>query len=196
MFARGCHVIITRLSVAMPVAAALAVASGAAAQDAKDPARAAALAAYDRIATVLQSPRCLNCHPRGDRPTQADDRHVHGMNVQRGPDNTGVAAMRCATCHQAHNNDLAGVPGAPHWHLAPRSMGWAGLTKGEQCRALLDPRNNGGRGVAELVAHMTGDALVLWAWAPGRGRTPPPLSADEMKTALAQWAAAGAPCPE
>jgi hypothetical protein len=34
------------------------------------------VAAFERIATVLQSPRCLNCHPRGDRPAQGDDRHT------------------------------------------------------------------------------------------------------------------------
>src|SRR5262249_1588233 len=75
----------------------------------------AGLAAFDRIATVLQSPRCLNCHPRGDRPGQGNDRQTHLMNVQRGPDDKGLPAMRCATCHQGHNNDRAGVPGAPHW---------------------------------------------------------------------------------
>jgi hypothetical protein len=186
-----------RLLLSLLALALAGLLSSALAQQGKDaPARVAALAAYDRVATVLQSPRCLNCHPRGDRPTQADDRHVHGTNVQRGPDSTGVAAMRCSTCHQTRNNDFAGVPGAPHWHLAPRSMGWTGLSKGEQCRTLLDRNNNGGRGVPELVAHMTGDALVLWAWSPGHGRTPPPLSLAEMKTALEQWAAGGAPCPE
>jgi hypothetical protein len=35
------------------------------------------VAAFERIATVLQSPCCLNCHPRGDRPAQGDARHTH-----------------------------------------------------------------------------------------------------------------------
>jgi len=151
--------------------------------------------AFDPIATVLQGPRCLNCHPRGDRPKQGDDRHIHLMNVQRGTEDAGVPAMRCVTCHQARNNDMAGIPGAPHWHLAPVSMGWDGLSKGELCRTLLDPSKNGGRGVADLVQHMTGDALVQWAWNPGRGRTLPTLSVDDFKAALEQWAAVGAPCP-
>jgi hypothetical protein len=73
-----------------------------------------ALAAYDRIASVLQGPRCLNCHPRGDRPTQGDDRHTHLMNVQRGAGSNGMPAMRCSACHQARNNDTVGIPGAPH----------------------------------------------------------------------------------
>jgi hypothetical protein len=153
------------------------------------------LDAFERVATVLQGPRCLNCHPRGDRPKQGDDRHVHLMNVQRGTESMGVAAMRCVTCHQARNNDMAGIPGAPHWHLAPASMGWDGVSKGELCRTLLDPSKNGGRSVAALVQHMTGDELVLWAWNPGRGRTPPALSVNDFKAVLEQWAAAGAPCP-
>jgi hypothetical protein len=154
------------------------------------------LAAYDRIVSVLQSPRCLNCHPRGDRPTQGDDRHTHLMNVQRGADGNGRPAMRCSTCHQDHNNDIAGIPGAPHWHLAPASMGWVGLSKAELCRTLLDRRKNGGRSVAGLVTHMSGgDALVSYAWNPGGKRSPPPLSIVELKAALERWAAAGTPCP-
>src|SRR5215470_7757742 len=127
-----------------------------AAQDRQAPPATHDPALFDPIATVLQGPRCLNCHPRGDRPKQGDDRHVHLMNVQRGTENMGVAAMRCATCHQARNNDMAGIPGAPQWHLAPASMGWDGLSKGELCRTLLDPSKNGGRSVAALVQHMTG----------------------------------------
>jgi hypothetical protein len=153
------------------------------------------LTAFERIAAVLQSPRCLNCHPRGDRPTQGDDRHVHLMNVQRGAEGKGLPAMLCTTCHQGRNNDAAGVPGAPHWHLAPRSMGWTGLSIAELCRTILDPTKNGGRSVADLVAHMTTDKLVLWAWQPGRGRSPPPVSPQDLKAALDLWAMGGAPCP-
>ena len=153
------------------------------------------LQAYDRIASVLQSPRCINCHPSNNRPAQGDDRHVHLFNVQRGDQDKGVPAMRCSTCHQAHNNDMAGVPGALHWQLAPASMGWVGLSKAELCLTLLDRRKNGNRSVADLVTHMTNDTLVLWAWNPGRGRTPPPLSFEAFKLALDQWAKAGATCP-
>ena len=154
-------------------------------------------ALFKAIAAVLQSPRCINCHPRGDRPTQGDDRHTHLMNVQRGADGNGVPAMRCSTCHQAHNNAALGIPGAPGWHLAPASMGWVGLSEGDLCRTLLDRRKNGGRSVADLVNHMTGgDALVTYAWNPGGQRTPPPLSVDALKAAVDAWAAAGAPCPK
>jgi hypothetical protein len=153
------------------------------------------IGAFERIASVLQSPRCMNCHPRGDRPSQGDDGHTHHTNVQRGPNNRGLPAMACATCHQEHNNDRVGVPGAPHWHLAPKSMGWTGLSLGDLCRTLLDPKKNGGRSVAALVTHMTTDELVLWAWQAGAGRSPPPLSRNDLRIALDLWAKAGAPCP-
>jgi hypothetical protein len=160
------------------------------------PQAAGADIAFARIASVLQSPRCINCHPRDDRPTQGDDRRIHGMNVQRGADGNGMPAMRCSTCHQEHNNDVAGVPGARHWHLAPATMGWVGLSKAALCRTLLDRKKNGGRSVADLITHITGDKLVGWAWDPGARRSPPPVAMADLKTALDAWALAGAPCPK
>lgn len=165
-------------------------------QNSKGLLNTAGLLAFERVASVLESPRCMNCHPRGDRPFQGNDRHVHLMNVQRGPANKGLPAMACSTCHQTRNNDAAGVPGAPHWQLAPKSMGWTGLSRGELCRTLLDRSKNGGRTPAALVKHMTQDELVLWAWAPGVGRTPPPVTMAEMKSALEAWVSAGSPCPQ
>ena len=34
-------------------------------------------ALFSEIAKVLNSPRCINCHPSGDRPTQGYDLHPH-----------------------------------------------------------------------------------------------------------------------
>ena len=98
---------------------------------------------FTEIAKVLTHPRCLNCHPRDDRPRQgnADAIRLHQgtsqMNVQRGPDGHGITAQKCTTCHREANSVAAGVPGAPNWHLAPLSMGWQGLTTAEQCRTLI-----------------------------------------------------------
>jgi hypothetical protein len=150
--------------------------------------------AFARIAEVLRHPRCMNCHPVGDSPRQTDNRHLHRMLVARGPDDGGTPAMRCATCHQTVNTADGRVPGAPRWHLAPRSMGWDGLSDGELCRALKDPKRNGGRSVPALVQHMTSDALVQWAWNPGP-RTVPPLTQSDFHETVKRWAATGAPCP-
>src|SRR6267143_765464 len=53
---------------------------------------------FRKMAAVMQHPRCLNCHPRGDQPTQGTDMHTHVMNVWRGLDNHGAVAMKCAAC--------------------------------------------------------------------------------------------------
>jgi hypothetical protein len=150
--------------------------------------------AFARIAEVLRHPRCMNCHPAGDAPRQTDDRHLHRMLVARGPDDRGTPTMRCATCHQTVNTADGQVPGAPHWHLAPRSMGWEGLSDGALCRALKDPKRNGNRSLPSLVQHMTSDALVQWAWNPG-ARSLPPLSQHEFHETVKRWAATGAGCP-
>ena len=152
------------------------------------------LRGFGRIAEVLRHPRCLNCHPSGDAPRQTDARHRHRMLVTRGPDGLGTPAMRCTTCHQGVNTADGRVPGAPGWHLAPRSMGWEGLADGELCRTLKDPRRNGRKTVPALVQHMTRDALVQWAWSPG-DRTTPPLSQYEFHATVRRWAGTGAACP-
>ena len=148
-------------------------------------------ALFGPIASVLQSRRCIGCHPRGDRPTQGDDQHYHLMNVQRGTDGNGMPGMRCNTCHQQHNNEAAGIPGGPGWQMAPKSMGWTGLSHGQLCRTLLDRHKNGGRTASDLVNHML-EAEQNYAWVPGGEPKPAALSVDELE----QWVAAGAPCPK
>ena len=151
--------------------------------------------AFDTVISVLTSPRCINCHPTGDRPRQRDDQIFHLFNVTRGEDNHGGPIQTCDTCHHEENNEYSNVPGAPHWGLAPKSMGWYGLTDIEIAEVLLDPEMNGGRSHEDLLHHMSEDALVLWAWDPGNGRTPPPVSHDEFVDALEIWFEAGAPIP-
>jgi hypothetical protein len=155
----------------------------------KDPA-----ALFDPIQSVLHSPRCMNCHTGADYPRQGEDNHRHTQNVQRGPADRGLPAMLCLSCHQAANQSR--VPGAPNWHLAPVSMGWAGLTDAQLCRQLQDPARNGGRHTAdEVIGHMRSDPLVQWAWTPGADRKTPPLDYPAFLQALEQWAAQGMPCP-
>src|ERR1700758_671588 len=58
-------------------------------------ARSAAL--FTEAGKVLTHPRCVNCHPAGDRPRQGDVRRLHQPPVARGDDGFGVPAMRCPT---------------------------------------------------------------------------------------------------
>jgi hypothetical protein len=150
---------------------------------------------FTPIATVLRDPRCMNCHPVGDRPRQGDDRHFHLQNVTRGPDDLGFVNLRCTACHRDENNAYSGVPGAPAWHLAPLSMGWEGLNDAQLCTVLKDKSKNGGRDVAALVEHMSHDKVVLWGWRPGGKRKPVSTPHDEFVKQLKAWAGAGAPCP-
>jgi len=160
-------------------------------------------AAFAEIVTVLQSPRCENCHTDAAHPypRQGDDRHRHMFNVARGPDGNGAAGLHCSTCHRAQNNTASGVPGAKGWHLAPLSMAWEGLSAKEICHELLDLRRNGGRTPAQLMAHFAHEPLVLWSWSPGtdhagRARSTPPLSHEQLMAAVKQWIDNGTACPE
>src|SRR5262245_26039668 len=76
---------------------------------------------FDAVASVLQHPRCLNCHTNTEFPRQSDARLRHAQYVMRGDDGTGVAAMHCQTCHPSGNHER--VPGAAGWHMPPLSMG-------------------------------------------------------------------------
>jgi hypothetical protein len=158
-----------------------------------DPAtRSAAL--FVEAGKVLQHPRCLNCHPDGDRPSQGTG-YPHQPAVQRGADGLGVTAMRCKTCHQTANFDPGRVPGNPQWRLAPASMAWQQRSLAEICAQLKDPTRNGGHGLAEIVEHMARDSLVGWAWSPGADRQPAPGTQAAFGALVKAWADSGAACP-
>jgi len=145
---------------------------------------------------VLQHPRCLNCHPAGDRPTQTDTMRPHLPRIVRGEDGHGPPGLPCSACHPRANFDAAGVPGHPDWHLAPESMAWQGRSLGQICTQIKDPARNGGRDLPALLRHMSEDGLVGWAWAPGAGRTPAPGTQAEFGALLRAWADSGAHCPQ
>ncbi|HJY75675.1 MAG TPA: hypothetical protein VKE95_03540 [Burkholderiales bacterium] len=160
---------------------------------------------WEKIESVLTHPRCINCHTVTAFPTQGDDRHRHQFGVARGEDNKGAGGLRCPACHQEKNQEN-GIPGAPGWHLAPRSMGWEAAPgvamKGPRlCRTLLDRTKNGGMTAAQMEGHFETEPLVLWAWNPGsdlqgRRREPPPVPHAEFMQAVREWLRARAPCPK
>jgi hypothetical protein len=156
-------------------------------------ARSAAL--FTEAGKVLTSARCVNCHPAGDRPLQGETHRLHQPPVTRGVDGFGTVSMRCASCHQGRNFDAAGVPGNPHWHLAPREMAWQDKTLAEICNQIKDPARNGGRSLQQILTHMATDSLVGWAWAPGFGRKPAPGTQQELGALIDAWVKTGAACP-
>jgi hypothetical protein len=157
--------------------------------------QARSVAISTELGKVLTHPRCVNCHPAGDRPRQGDEGRLHQPPVARGPDGHGLPALRCSACHQQANFDPGRMPGHPEWHLAPREMAWEGKTLGEICNQLKDPARNGGRKVEDLIHHIGTDTLVGWAWAPGFGRTPAPGTQSQAGALVEAWVKTGAACP-
>jgi hypothetical protein len=166
------------------------------------PAAEAGLVAFETVRSVLQHPRCQNCHPRGDTPLQGDDGRLHNQNVLRGPDGHGMVGERCTTCHGPLN-----PPDSYGEHAPPGvSTGWrmpkpeqrlvfVGVAPGALCEQIKDPARNGGKDMAALREHLD-DPLVTWAWNPGFGRKPPAVSRQAFLDAWTTWANAGAPCPK
>jgi hypothetical protein len=154
-----------------------------------------AVAIFNEAGKVIQHPRCVNCHPAGNRPLQGDDSHPHQPLVVRGVDNFGAIGMRCTTCHGPANFDPGGVPGNPKWHLAPIEMAWVGKSLGEICVQIKDKERNGGMSMEELIHHMAEDDLVGWGWNPGAGRQPAPGTQKEFGALIKAWVDNGAACP-
>lgn len=162
-------------------------------------ARSAAL--FAEAGRVIESPRCLNCHPQGRSPTQGDDLHPHVPFIEAGMAGQGRPGLPCASCHQTENVRTHGatietIPGHPHWSLAPHSMVWQGLSLSEICRQIKDPARNGGRSLAQIHEHLAHDTLVGWAWRPGAGRKPAPGTQEAFGELIAAWIATGAACPK
>jgi hypothetical protein len=153
------------------------------------------IALFVEAGKVFQHPRCRNCHPGDDRPRQGEEGLPHQPAVQRGADGLGAPGLRCPACHQDANYDAVGIPGLTGWNLAPASMGLRGLPLAGICVQLKDPDKNGSRSLDDLVAHVKNDPLVIWAWAPGKGRRPPPGTHGTFAALIQAWAETGARCP-
>ncbi len=173
------------------VVSALAVAQGGDKAD-------AAKKAFVDVARVLQSPRCMNCHPSGNAPLQTDASTAHKQNISRA---SVAAGVPCSTCHQEKNSEAVGVDGGPPggkgWNLPPAEMPmvFQGKTVTALCEQLKDPERNGHRTLAQLVEHVEHEPLVLWGWAPGGKRTLPPMSHDAFVDAVKTWVAGEGACP-
>lgn len=154
------------------------------------------VALFQEAGKVIQSPRCMNCHPASDRPTQTDRMRPHIPLVIRGEGGVGAASgLACATCHHEKNFDAANVPGNPVWALAPAEMAWQGKTLAQICVQIKDKNRNGGKDLEALVKHMAEDELVGWGWHPGGDRTPAPGTQKQFGELIRAWVDSGAACP-
>jgi len=73
-------------------------------------------------------------------------------------------------------------------------MAWLGLNDRQLCRAILDPKTNGGMSPDRLASHMETDPRVLWSWNPGPGRGAPSMSHREFVGLIRTWIEKGAAC--
>jgi len=162
--------------------------------------RAAGLEAFETVRSVIQHPRCQNCHAPGDAPLEGDDGHVHGENVLRGPTGHGVAGAECSKCHGPSNPRSAfgmdAGPGKPRdWRMPPPgAFIFVGVAPRALCKQLQNPELNGHKDKVALRNHIDAP-LVSWSWAPGFGLSPVSTSRDRYISAWDTWMAAGAPCP-
>jgi len=160
-------------------------------------------ALFAEAAKVITSPRCMNCHPAGDHPTQGDDWHPHDPPVERGASGDGVPGAPCQACHLSRTVDLfpgavasyQSIPGHLRWELAPLEMAWQGKSTAEICRQLKDKSRNGGRDLAMLHEHVAKDDLVAYGWLPGKGRVPAPGTQQLAGELVQAWIDTGAECP-
>jgi hypothetical protein len=187
-----CHQTSAQTHAAQPLATELQPVPG---FDAIADRRARSMALFTEAGKVLQHPRCMNCHPATERPTQTDRMRPHRPFVVRGADGHGAAGMPCTACHHAGNFDAGHIPGHRDWHLAPATMAWQERSLAQVCSQIKDRARNGGRDLAALIHHVSEDSLVGWAWAPGAGRTPAPGTQAQFGDLMKAWAGAGAVCP-
>ncbi|MEO1694520.1 MAG: Isoquinoline 1-oxidoreductase subunit, partial [Pseudomonadota bacterium] len=128
---------------------------------------------FIQAASVMQSPRCMNCH-RSDLPRVRDEARAHIPRVRPADDGAGRGGERCTICHRDTNNTITRIPGAPDWRMPPYEMSWDGLEPADICVNIQDRRMNGDRDLEALRKHFHDDHLIRWAWNPGHRRSPPP----------------------
>ena len=162
---------------------------------------ARSLALFAEAGKVINSQRCMNCHPVQRAPTQGDDRHPHDPPMVGGQSGHGPVGLPCAACHgpanvQTWGQDIQSIPGDPKWALAPAEMAWQGKSLGAICAQIKDPARNGGKSLAQLHHPMAQDHLVGWGWNPGVGRKPAPGTQAQFGELVKAWIDTGAKCPK
>ena len=79
--------------------------------------KARAVALFNEAGKVILNPRCVNCHPAGDRPSQGDDGHPHQPLVVRGMG--GLWRDRHALHHVPRTREFRSGPRTRTSALAP-----------------------------------------------------------------------------
>jgi hypothetical protein len=185
----------TSLTAASPESLRHSVAAGAATDR-----KARSRALFLEMADVIESPRCLNCHPADRHPTQGDDMHIHNPPMVTDGAGHGMPGMNCSQCHGAANfrtnlPRVKSIPGNPRWALAPAEFAWQHKSLQQICEQIKDPTRNGNRTLAQIQEHLAHDKLVGWSWHPGVGRKPAPGTQARFGEVVQTWIDTGSECP-
>jgi hypothetical protein len=147
-----------------------------------------------QVYKVFASPRCQNV----TLPTPAARRRQSRPLAKRKArsDGHGVYGMRCDTCHQLANRPRQYRKSEVVASRTGAQNGVRWRTPGQLCRQLKDPKQTGGRSLAQSLEHVSSDDLVGWGWDPGTGRALPPLSRADTVAQMKIWIDGGAACPQ
>ena len=132
-----------------------------------DPAARSA-AYFTELGKVLTSPRCLNCHPAGDRPRQGDTARLHQPPVERAP--TASAFRPCDVPFAIRQRTSS--PGGCRATLSGilRRARWLGKAR-RSARSALRSRIPRVTATARWRASLNISARTIWS--AGRGRPGP-----------------------
>jgi len=146
-----------------------------------------------------QHPRCVNCHPASDRPTQGDDMHPHSPSAARGIDGGGVPGNSCSACHSIATSTFSPVSrlrsGA--FQAIP-----AGTWRRKRWRGKENPsaRSAGKSKTRSATAGAVSNCCTSiwrttiwsqWGWSPGSGRDPVPGTQEVLASSFALGSIAG-----
>ena len=153
------------------------------------------IALFRKAGKVFQNPRCLNCHPVGDRPTQTD-RMDTAPALGRARHRRTRRARSCVQ-HLSPRGEFRRRRRTGKSGVASRSRfnGVAGTVLGRDLRANQRSGAKRRQGHGCVVKHVSEDSLVGWAWSPGGKRPPAPGTQAEFGALMRAWAASGAHCP-
>ena len=160
-------------------------------------------ALFTEAAKVIMNPRCMNCHPASDRPTQGNDMHPHCPRSRAAPTAAACPATPAAPATWTATSRFS--PASRRLSKACRDIRagawrrsrWRGRASRRErsARQIKDPQRNGGRDLALLHEHLAHDDLVGWAWKPGPGRDPVPGTQERLGELVEAWIDSGAACP-
>ncbi|MGB8647114.1 MAG: hypothetical protein WCF84_17890, partial [Anaerolineae bacterium] len=138
--------------------------------------------AFQAMAPVFQSPRCLNCHGAyGDISTNPKTKHPGGYIPLDNFGNPKDPSKECTNCH-----DLGGK----QWQIAPPHMFFTNENTVSMCQQMKRMDNG-----INVLNHLASDRLVQLGFQGKKGQSdqaaePPPISKGDFLKLAENWVSA------